>query len=661
MYNIETIGEDWITEQLLNLTDSIDRITPSQFNENTRYLPSSVSNRPGYISYKTNPFMKEIINCFDVNNNIREVNLKKGVQVTFTTLIESMVLYAAGHVKTLPMMYISLDNELSRLRKENNILPMLHQSDMYHIVSSSDEGNTKKTGNTATQLQFIGGSYILFIGAQVASKLRASSIAFMFKDEIDAWPKEVGNDGDPDKLSDDRCSGYWEDRKIFRGSTPLIKGHSRIEEHFLNGDQRQYMVFCKSCNFEQFLRWSTLDKDTGLVGGMKWEQEQGTLILESVCYCCSNCGHKHFEYDKPDLFSESNGAYWKPFSKSVYPGVRSYHLPALYSPIDMQPWHKLVYDYLQAYNVKENRVRSITKLKTFYNNVLAEPFEIVGSKIRFVSVSGHRRAVYRMGEIPNEYALEYSGSIILFLTCQVDVHKDKLFVCVDGWTRGSRCYVIDYFKYEVEKDDYDCTELSSKVWGKLRDFINNKVYESDDGKKYHITFTLIDSAFSNNTVITFCNDFDNASVFPLLGKASPSKKQKILEFSKFKTRVGTEGWTITVDYYKDRLAPVMRRDWHEQNGVQDTYHFNCPIDISDKQLEELTTESRKEKKINSNDSIWYWHRPGNAPNELWDLSIYGYCAVEIMAYKICIEHFELENIVWSDFWDYIEESKAYYS
>jgi phage terminase large subunit GpA-like protein len=180
---------------------------------------------------------------------------------------------------------------------------MLNQSDLAHIIRSSDEGNTRKTGKTANHLQWEGGGYMVPFGAKNADKMRSYSIAIMLKDEIDAWPEKVGKDGDPDALSDDRCSGYWERRKIGRGSTPLIKNNSKIESAYQRGDQRIYRVLCNSCGFPQGLRWETIDKQTGVVGGFQWELQDGVLVLESVCYCCQNCGHQHFEHDKEKLFS----------------------------------------------------------------------------------------------------------------------------------------------------------------------------------------------------------------------------------------------------------------------------------------------------------------------------------------------------------------------
>ena len=116
MPEIDKIGADWLAGEVDELTDIITHITPTEFNELHRYLPESVTSIPGYMRFDVNPFMKEIINCADVNSPVREVNLKKGVQITYTTLLESIMLYFMAHIKTVPLMFITADKELATAR-----------------------------------------------------------------------------------------------------------------------------------------------------------------------------------------------------------------------------------------------------------------------------------------------------------------------------------------------------------------------------------------------------------------------------------------------------------------------------------------------------------------------------------------------------------------
>jgi phage terminase large subunit GpA-like protein len=654
MFDLDKIGADWIGEQAEALTHEIKRVKPSTFNEENRYLPESVTSMPGYIRYDVNPYMREIIDCCDINSRVREVTVKKGVQITYTTLLESVMLYFMAEVQTLPGMYITADKELAEARIENNFLPMIEQSGLSHLVRSSDEGNSRKTGKTKNHIQWEKGGYLVPFGAKNANKMRSYSICFMLKDEIDAWPDVVGKDGDPETLTDDRCSGYWERRKIYRGSTPLIKGMSKIDEAYKRGDQRKYMVLCKACGYPQSLRWETVDKKTGVVGGFQWEIKDGVLDLDSVCYCCQKCGEKHYEADKERLFSPEHGAHWKPTARPAEPGIRSYHLPAMYSPIGMQPWYKCVSAYLKGFDPVAKKVIDVGKYQVFYNNILGESFEILGSKVTFMAASAHRRAEYKMGEIPNEYALRHCGSKILFLTCQVDVHKSNLAVAVMGWAKDSKCFLIHYDRYELSEGEDDCGEITSPVWGRLRELIEETVFKASDGTQYRLLLTLIDAGYASATVTSFCAEYAS-SVYPILGRDRAAKNQTVKEFAEFKTQDGTIGYRILVDHYKERLAPVLRREWVPDKGEQKKYHFNAPIDTSDKQIKELTVETRRKKKDDLGRESYEWYRPGNARNELWDLLVYGHAAVEIFAWTLCVKYFELENIDWRNFWSYIIE------
>ena len=289
------------------------------------------------------------------------------------------------------------------------------------------------------------------------------------------------------------------------------------------------------------------------------------------------------------------------------------------------------------------------------NSQLVANVDMMQSKLRFESVSAHRRAYYKLGEIPNRYAIEKSGSCVLMLCCQVIVNKSHLSVAVFGICKDLRTYIIDYWRFE----DEDCTELNSPVWDRLSALIKDTIYVADDGKTYKMAITLIDAGYANDTVTTFCADY-SSGVYPILGRDRPGKNQTIKGFSEFKTQAGTAGYKINVNHYKDRLDSVLRREWLEDSGPQNIYHFNAAIDIPDKHLKELTVEIRKKVHDNNGNERDVWCNPKNARNELRCLLVYCHASVEIMARSVCIEYFNLEKIDWFLFWDCIEMYKRFF-
>jgi phage terminase large subunit GpA-like protein len=656
--NHELLNDDaeWLARQVQGLTDEKITVTVTEWAEEKRYLPPQVTSMPGFYSYDVAPFLREIADCLSIDSPVREFDFMKGAQVGATVgILENAIGYVVDHVKTAPVMLLTADAELASLRVESYIVPMFQHSGLTNLIRSADEGNSRKTGKTNKKIEWVGGGFLVPFGARNADKLRSISMQYLLEDECDAFPDSVGKDGDPQKLAEARTKAYHESRKIARISTPLIKNKSRIHRGFLRGDQRRFFVPCKNCGVKQVLEFQGKN-DRGKYG-LDWDlTDEGALVPESVRYVCKHCKHEHRNSDKSWMLPRGE---WRATATARSPDHRSYHINALYSPVGMFPWEAVVTDWLEAWDVEQNRVRDVALLQEFYNNNLGEPFEITGSKVRFSAVSAHRRQTYRLGEIPNKHAVQFAGSHILFLTCQVDVHKKNLAVTVMGWTRDFRCYIIDYWRFEVSSNEDDCSELTSPVWGRLRELIEETTYTADDGKLYQIALTLVDAGYANDTVSRFCGDYASG-VFPILGRDRPSKNQTIKEFAEFTTQTGTVGYRILVDHYKDRLGPILRREWTEDAGTQKPYHFNAPTDITDAQLKELTVEQRREKRDENGNVSYYWHRPGNARNELWDLLGYGHAAVEILAWSICIQHFELETIDWARFWDYIQSDALYY-
>lgn len=637
---------EWLAQQFDALTTSLVVQSPSEWAERNRYLPPSATPLPGFYRFEVAPYLREILDCLSVDSPVREIAVMKGVQLCITTgVLENAIGYYIDHVKCAPMMMVTADAELAKLRVETSITPMLQLSGLEHLIKSSDEKNTRKTGKTDKKVEWIGGGFLIPFGAINANKLRSIPIQVLLRDEVDGWPDRVGNDGDPIKLSGDRTAAYESSRKILDISTPLIKGTSKIAKRFERGDQRRYFVRCVKCAFSQVLRWRHEDKDTGEVTGIVWETDaDGKLVTGSVRYLCTNCGHAHVNDDKTRLLAPEHGAEWRPTATPAHPHVRSYHLSALYSPVGMQSWEACVQKWLEAWDVAANRPRDVEALQVFYNNVLGEVFEIRGEKIRFETVSSHRRAEYLFGQIPNRWLEQYCGGKLGVLTCAVDVHADNLAVAVYGWCRDQRAVLVDYWRFEG-----DTEQLENEPWQRLQTLIESKVYEADDGTRYGITLTFVDSGYRADLVYRFCGQYESG-VHPVKGRETSPGVGKVKGFAPFSTPSGVVAYGITVDLYKDRWAAALRRGW-DGLGMQPEGHFNAPLDATDRQLRELTAETKVEKidKTTGKRLGVEWRRPSGAPNELWDLLIYSAAALEVLADEVRAER-DLEIVNWIEFW-----------
>jgi phage terminase large subunit GpA-like protein len=239
----------------------------------------------------------------------------------------------------------------------------------------------------------------------------------------------------------------------------------------------------------------------------------------------------------------------------------------------------------------------------------------------------------------------------------VDVHKDNLAVGVFGWCRDRRAVLVDYWRFEGDTEQLD----DPGTWGRLRTLIESQEYVADDGKRYRIILTLIDSGYRADVVYRFAHDY-YAGVAPVKGRELPPRSGTVKPFSDYETPQGTRAYTVTVDLYKDRWSAALRRSW-DGLSIQPAGHFNAPQDATDKQLRELTAETKREKvEAKTGKRIgWEWHRPSGAANELWDLLIYANAAIDLIAWDVCRNELGMEFVNWPAFYDLCIEQKPYFN
>jgi phage terminase large subunit GpA-like protein len=652
--SFEAEQREWLAQQFELIPSTVLALKPSEWAEQKRYLPPQVGPMPGPYRFDVAPYLVEVVDCFSLDSPVRQVSVMKGVQLCLTTgVLENLIGYLIDHVRTAPAMWITADAELAANRLGSHVIPMLQHSGLAHLIQSADAGNARKSGKTEKKVEWEGGGYLLPLGANNEAKLRSVPVEWMLRDEVDGWPLTVGKDGDPIKLTADRTAAYESSSKTLDISTPTLVGQSRITELHAQGDQRKYFVCCLNpeCRAPQELRWREVDQ-AGVVSGIVWDMADGRLVPGSVRYLCQSCGHPHVNDDKTHLLDPKNGAEWRPTATPARPQHRSYHLSALYSPVGMQTWETLVEKWLEAWDPVNNRARDNSKLQVFYNNVLGKAFELRGERVRLDSVSLHRRAAFRFGEIPNEFARKHCGSKILLLTAAIDVHGDQLPFAVFGWCRDRRAFLIEYERLRGDTNQLD----DAGTWGEARKRIEGDGYVADDKSRYRIQLTLVDSGYRSDHVYRFAAEYA-AGVNPVKGREWQAKNVTEKEFSSFVTPTGVTAFLVTVDRYKDRLSASLRREWDGMD-LQPVGLFNAPVDVTEKQLRELTVETKVPKP--GAGGGYEWRRPSGAANELWDLYVYNAAALDLIAWDVCRNQLKLPTVDWAAFWEYCEQHRPYF-
>lgn len=662
LVNIDSVGAEWLCEQIDTLTEEVEHATPVGFNEEFRYLSRGETPMSGLMDFSLTPYWIKPLNQLDPYDPTREVWIKKGVKTSFnTTPIEGGLLYFAAHLRAFHGGFVTADKELAQSRMETHVIPMFQNSGFGDIFRSADADTSSKTGKTKKLLQWLGGGSLTPEGAKNADKFRMYLWMWMWLDEMDSWPQTIGKDGDPVRLVMSRAETFWNMRKIVGGSTPLLKGSSHIDRHFQRGNEQRYECRCLKCGYPMWLKWRHDDiNNSAIPRGLIWEYKTDSDFYDpkSVRYECWNCGHGHVEHDKERFINKDN-ADWVATSEPVEEHIESYHIPALLSRF--KHWSDHVATWHEAFT-KNEKVKSQDNLQVFYNNVLGESFEVIGVKLSTAAAYSHRREFYHSGQILNDEIEKYCQSPVMFVAMTVDVQGRFLSVATWGVTVGGNSFLIDYKKLKDSSPpdiEDPCCDVDSPVWHELRAIIDNpECYISDDHKTYPIAITLIDSGWgkSEPAVAEFCSEWSRG-VYPIKGDSHSYKR--IASFYEYKTSLKNPAYMLAVEHYKDRMAPVLRRRWEPSDGDQKRFTVNFPVDMSNAAMKELTVEYKREERKGGR-IVAVWHRPSGARNELWDLLIYLQAAIEILAYNTCRGNLEMDETDFIEFWRYVEEEALFW-
>lgn len=360
----------------------------------------------------------------------------------------------------------------------------------------------KDSRNRVAYKAFAGGS-LSIIGPK-GKALRRRSARVAFSDEIDEL-EDVYEQGDPLRRLDKRLDDF-DDSLHFRGSTPTIKGSSRIEAEFDASDQRRWFVSCPHCGESQTLVWGGADVGHGL----KWDRETYCTGCgaESGPGPCATCGEEtrdvvhlaetaHYvcrkgcrieEHDKRRMIQ--GGRWIATHAAGRYPG---WHIHALMSLFAGARWAKLVEEFLEAKDDPE-------ALKVFVNTVLGETWDDRGQKVEPDVLEA--RAEQWVSDVPDGVGV---------LTAAVDVQGDRLELLVRGWGIGEESWDILHERVYGDPEAAD-------TWARL-DALLTRAYQHEAGGTMRVVSTMVDAGFATDAVYRFVRPREERGVYACMGDA----------------------------------------------------------------------------------------------------------------------------------------------
>ena len=550
--------------------------TVTEWANEYRFLSSVSSSEPGKWQTERTPYLQEIMDCLSPNHPCERVVFMKGAQIGGTECGNNWMGFCVCNAPG-PMLIVNPTTETAKRTSKMRIDPAIENCPVLREKIKSPR--SRDSGNTMLIKEFPGGILIL-TGANSAVGLRSMPVRYLFLDEVDGFPDEAGTEGDPVDLAVQRTATF-NNRKIFMVSTPTIKDASRIEQAFLEGDQRYFHVPCPHCGHYQVLRWRNVIFDP--------------KNLTEAVYKCEKCEAIWHDYQKDQILK--NGK-WIATNPDGNPGVASFHLSSLYSPHGWTSWTSIAREFL---NSKDDPSR----LQVWTNTKLAETWEdMAGQAIDPTNLMVRRE---KWGpELPKQ---------VVILTCGVDVQDNRLELEIVGWGRGEESWSIDY---HVLYGDPSTPEL----WSQLDEILSRKYPHSKDVPDLPIAATCIDSGgHYTDYVINYCHARRLHGVFAIKGIGGIGKPIWPATASKSYT-TKKPVYLIGVNDAKDIL---MRRLHLEDSSGAGVWHF--PMDRESDWFEQVTNEVAV-KKLSKGRLIREWvPRKNGVRTEGLDCRVYAYAAL----------------------------------
>lgn len=556
------------------------RMTLSEWSDEHAVLSPESSADPG--KWTTIPYQRGIQDAM-TDPRIEWVTVMKSARVGYTKCVGNLVAYHI-HQDPCPMMVVQPTVEDAEGYSKEEIAPMIRDTPALQGLVS--DAKAKTSNNTILQKMFPGGTLSL-VGANSPRGFRRVSRRVVIFDEVDGYPPGgAGSEGDQIKLGERRAEYYW-NRKLVAGSTPTIKGVSRIEQLFQKSDQRRYFVPCPHCGEVQYLKFGGKDKPYGL----KWPEGRP----REAYYVCEHNGcviehqHKRWMVERGEWVATAHSS-----GRNA-----GFHIWAIYSYSPNADWGQIVEEFIDA---KDDRL----KLQTFVNTVLGETWEEVGDAVEAQHLLA-RLEDYARGAVPEGVAV---------LVGSADVQGDRIEAKIIGYGAGEESWLVDY---EIFWGDPGTDET---VWQQLDEWrVRERIHH---GTRQPIKLAILGIDSSNGSHTDAIYDYvvprQAQRVFALKGRDHISRPGMVMESSTKKSHVRL--FLLATHMAKDRLMSRLR------TGRVGPGYMHLPLWIPEQYCEQMTSE----KKIRSRDKsgVWHtkWHRTGR--NEAWDMEVYALCGLFIL-------------------------------
>lgn len=551
-----------------------------------RFLSPEAAALPGRWKTDNEPMARGVMRAAS-DALVEKLTAMCAAQILKTELLLNTVGYYA-HGDPCPILMVQPTVEMGEAVSKDRIAPMIRDTPVLRSLFST---KSRDSSDTILQKQFPGGR-LTIAGANAPAGLASRPIRVVVCDEVDRYPASAGKEGDPVGLAEKRTTTFF-NRLIMLVSTPTVKGVSRIEASYLEGDRREYRVPCPHCGVRQVISWA----------GVKWDDNNS----DTARYVCQahdpdtgevTCGKPWTELQRIEaILAASRLPDFGWVATRPFKGHASFHASQL-SSIRV-PLSRVVKEFLEAKDY-------VDRFKQWVNTVLAETWEEGGERVDPDSLYGRRE--------------EYDARKLLpagvgYITAGVDIQRNRWECEIVGWgehnERWSLLYKVHYAL--PESPDY---------WEALDTWLS-QTFHHPTGVEMRIETACVDSGDNTSAVYEFCRPRAGRRIFAVKGPSSSIGKPIWPKKATRNAAKKIDVFLLGLDNAKSDMQAMLNL---RESGAG-YCHFPKLDEYDQGYFQGLTVE-KAITKYKFGRPIREWHCPQGARNEPWDCAIYAYAALK---------------------------------
>jgi phage terminase large subunit GpA-like protein len=519
-----------------------------------------------------------------------QVTCRKSSRIGWSTIMQCRVAYCIAHDPRRTLIYQPTIDDAEKFSRDD-LDPILQ----WKVVRDVATFKPRHADNQIRAKRYKGG-WIQIKGANSPKEFRRVTSDDVWLEECDGYPWATKEEGDPARLAFKRNLTSLR-RFSGAGSTPKVKGFSRIDNLFEQGSQEYRYVPCPHCGEMQ-----TLVFGDGTGAGIRWAP---TKDPTRAWYQCVN-GCEIDEAEKPGM--DENGE-WRCHNPAAFPRHRSFHIWAAYSQHPGAAWLEIAREFMEVR-------KDPNLLRTFVNQVLGEAWQEKGEAPEWERLYERREKAMALGTPP-----AWAGIILGAIDAQ---RAGEGRLELDIWAFGS-----NRRRAFVEHIDVSGSLADKKTWEEM-DRQVDRTWVSADGREMRLARVGIDSGDGVNTMPIYAWARRRPGfVMALKGRFALDALQPIagptwqdLTIGGRKILKGVQLWTVGTSMLKLELYGQLQLPKPVDGGEYPEGYIYLPDGTSDEWVKQLCAEQMAMIKQRNGRVRREWQKLRDR-NEALDNAIYA--------------------------------------